>query len=202
MFCDGLGACLKDCPNGAIRIIEREAEKFDEKAVEEHLEKKKHAEKNAEHILPCVCLSGHVKMFQPSYHEGNQPGPLSALSHWPVQIRLIPPTAPFLNSADILVAADCTPVAYPDFHNLLKGKVIMIGCPKFDDAQTYMEKFAEIFRSSDIRSVTVLEMEVPCCAALPVIVKRGMNNAGKNIPIEEIVLSTQGHILRRREYAE
>jgi hypothetical protein len=113
-----------------------------------------------------------------------------------------PTTAPFLNGADIFVAADCTPVAYPDFLNLLQGKVVMMGCPKFDDAQEYLGKFADIFRSSDIRSVIVLEMEVPCCAALPVIVKREMNNAGENIPIEEIVVSTQGRILRKRQYAE
>jgi ferredoxin len=207
MYCDGLGACLKDCPNGAISIIERESDEFDEKAVEEYLEQKKHVEKMAESVLPCGCPSSVVQVFQPSYHEGkeqvSQGSTSSALSHWPVQVRLVASTAPFLNGADVLVAADCTPIAYPGFHQeFLKGRVVMIGCPKFDDAQEYVKKFTDIFRESDIKSVTVLDMEVPCCSALPVIVEKGMQNAGKNIPLEEVVISTQGYILRRRKFAE
>jgi NAD-dependent dihydropyrimidine dehydrogenase PreA subunit len=205
VYCDGLGACLKDCPNGAIEIIEREAEEFDEKAVEAYLEEKKHSEKVTDVSLPCGCPSNQVKVFQPSCHESKHQGThastSSALSHWPVQIRLVPPTAPFLNGADILVAADCTPIAYPDFHQeFLKGRVVLIGCPKFDNPQEYIKKFADIFRESDIRSVTVLDMEVPCCSALPAIVNKGMQISGKRIPIEEVVISTQGHILREHEY--
>jgi hypothetical protein len=117
-----------------------------------------------------------------------------------VQIRLVPPTAPFLKGANLLVAADCTPVAYPDFHgDFLKDKVIMMGCPKFDNADEYIQKFADIFRTADIRSVTVVIMEVPCCSKLPAIVERGMAIAGKHIPVEEIVVSTRGYILGRKQ---
>ncbi len=183
-YCDGLGACLKDCPNGAIKIIEREAEEFYEKAVEEYLDEKKRDEKRAEIGLPCGCPSSRVQVFQPSYHESEKPGSRvsssSALCHWPVQIRLVPSQAMFLKGADILIAADCTPVAYPDFHQtFLRDRVILIGCPKFDDAQEYIRKFADIFRESDIQSVTVVDMEVPCCSALPVIVNKGIQIAAK-----------------------
>jgi ferredoxin len=205
IYCDGLGACLKDCPTGAIKIIEREAEEFDEKAVEAYLEEKKHSEKMAGLSMPCGCPSSQVKVFQPSSHEAQNQGARartsSALSHWPVQIRLVPPTASFLKGADILVAADCTPIAYPDFHReFLKGRIVLIGCPKFDNPQEYVEKFADIFREADIQSVTVLDMEVPCCSALPAIVNKGMQISGKDVPIEEVVISTQGHILRKHEY--
>ena len=117
----------------------------------------------------------------------------SALSHWPIQIRLIPPKAPFLKGADLLVLADCCGVAFPNLHpELLKGKVVMMGCPKFDDVQEYIMKFAEIFKTADIRHITSAVMEVPCCAGLPMIVKKGMQLAGKQIPMEEIVISVRG----------
>lgn len=122
----------------------------------------------------------------------------SALTHWPVQIRLIPASAPFLKGADLLVLADCTPVAYPNLHNdLMKGKVVMLGCPKFDDIQDYVEKFTDIFRTAGIKSVTTVVMEVPCCSGLPVIVKKGMAAANEEVPMEEVVLSTRGKILKR-----
>jgi len=112
-----------------------------------------------------------------------QPGMVPALSHWPIQIRLVPPTAPFLKGADLLVTADCAPFAYPNFHqDFLKGKVLMVGCPKFDDVQAYIQKFAEIFATSDIKSITVVVIEVPRCQGLPMIVQKAMTLAGKNIP--------------------
>jgi hypothetical protein len=118
---------------------------------------------------------------------------VSALTHWPVQIRLVPPSAPFLKGADLLVAADCTPVAYPRFHDdLLRGKTVLLGCPKFDDAEDYVKKFAAIFETAAIKSVTIAVMEVPCCQGLPVIVRKGMAIAGKEIPIEVVVISTRG----------
>jgi hypothetical protein len=122
----------------------------------------------------------------------------SALSHWPVQIRLVPPTAPFLKEADLLIAADCTPVAYPRFHNdFLKGKVVLLGCPKFDETEMYIEKFAQIFSEANVRSITVLVMEVPCCQGLPVIVRKGMGMAGKKIPMEKVVIGRSGEIIKR-----
>ena len=213
-YCDGLGACLGECPNDALQVIEREADEFDEKAVEQYLEAKAKAEAKAEGkadggeaTMPCGCPSAQMQSFvrETPCQKADEPAGLagshsSALSHWPVQIRLVPPTAPFLKGADLLVAADCTPVAYPDFHReFLHGKVVMVGCPKFDDAQPYIDKFAEIFEKAGLRSVTVLTMEVPCCQGLPVIVKRGMDAAGKKVPMEQVVISTRGEVLKRQK---
>lgn len=169
VYCDGLGACLGECPTGALRIVERVADDF---------------------VPSSSCTEANRPL--------SQEGAVSALSHWPVQIRLVPATAPFLKGANLLVAADCTPVAYPNFHrDFLKGKVIMVGCPKFDDVQEYIKKFSDIFKTADIHSVTILVMEVPCCQGLPMIVKKGMELAGKEIQMEKIVISSKGGILNR-----
>lgn len=201
-YCDGLGACLGECPNDALRIIERKAEDFDEQTVEEHLKSKGQAQSPAESAMACGCPSAQIQNFIPprSCQEFNQPVFIStagsALSHWPVQIRLVPPTAPFLKGADLLVAADCTPVAYPHFHqNFLRGKVVMVGCPKFDEVQAYVQKFADIFRTADIKSITLVVMEVPCCQGLPMIVKKGMEMAKKKIPLAQVVISTRGEVM-------
>ncbi len=206
-YCDGLGACLGECPNDALRIIEREAEGFDEEAVEEYLQSREQAQGPAA-TMPCGCPSTQIQSFasQKSSEGVEEQVPLSsavsALTHWPVKIRLVPPTAPFLKGADLLVAADCTPFAYSSFHSdFLKGKVLMVGCPKFDEVQAYIEKFAEIFRTADIKNITVLAMEVPCCQGLSIIVEKAIEIAGKEIPIEKVVLSTRGMALKRRKLA-
>lgn len=201
-YCDGLGACLGECPKGALTIEQREAEEFDEKAVEEHLSSREEREPSHKILMAQGCPSARLQTFAPKPLNEETPSQASALLHWPVQIKLVPPTAPFLKGASLLVAADCAPVAYPNFHrDFLKGKAVMIGCPKFDDVQGYVEKFADIFRSANIKSVTVLDMEVPCCSALPRIVQRGMELAGKNVPLEEVVISARGEILKREEAA-
>jgi ferredoxin len=201
-YCDGLGACLRECPKGALTVEEREAEEFDETAVEEHLSSR--GKEEAAHEMPMAhgCPSARLQTFIPKPLDEEPVTQTSSLSNWPVQIRLVPPTAPFLKGANLLIAADCAPVAYPNFHrDFLKGKAVMVGCPKFDDVQGYVEKFADIFRSANIKSVTVLDMEVPCCSALPRIVKRGMELAGKNVPLAEVVISARGEILKREEAA-
>jgi len=201
-YCDGLGACLGECPKGALSVEEREAEEFDEEAVEEHLSSQEEEEPGPGIPMAQGCPSARLQTFVPKPPGEEQAVQQSALSHWPVQIRLVPPTAPFLKGANLLVAADCAPVAYPNFHrDFLRGKVVMIGCPKFDDVQGYVEKFTDIFRSANIKSVTVLDMEVPCCSALPKIVKRGMELAGKGVPLEEVVISARGEILKREKAA-
>jgi ferredoxin len=201
-YCDGLGACLGECPSDALRIVEREAEEFDEGAVDEHLKKVLQSRKEPEPVMACGCPSSQIQSFQPSkagrkVDEPEVPGEAaSVLSHWPIQIRLVPPTAPFLKGADLLVVADCVPVAHPNFHRqFLPGKVVLMGCPKFDDAEEYINKFSEIFKIADVRSLTVLDMEVSCCSALPMIVRRGMASAGKEIPIQEIVIGRRGSII-------
>ena len=207
-YCDGLGACLGECPNGALTVVEQEAEEFDEEAVEEYLSSKAQDESPEEATMACGCPSAQIKAFAPSasFQEANEPAlqasAVSALSHWPVQIRLVPPTAPFLKGADLLVAADCTPVAYPNFHqDFLKGKAVMVGCPKFDDAQEYIQKFTDIFSTAEIKSVVVVVMEVPCCQGLPIIVEKGMEMAGKRIPMEKVVISARGDVLGRERLA-
>jgi len=203
-YCDGLGACLGECPNGALTIVEREAEEFDEEAVEEYLSSKAQEESSEEATMACGCPYAQIQSFVPpaSREEANKLTIHSALSHWPVQIRLVPPTALFLKGADLLVAADCTPMAYPNFHqDFLKGKVVMVGCPKFDDIQDYIQKFADIFNTTDIKSVTVVVMEVPCCQGLPIIVEKGMEMAGRKIPMEKVVISPRGEVLGREKLA-
>ena len=201
-LCDGLGACIGDCPQGALKIIERVTDEFDEDAVEKHLEEQKESEPMPE-TLPCGCPSTQIQDFttETSCQAANKPVSLaseeSALSHWPVQIRLVPPDAPFLKGADLLVAADCVPVAYPALHNdFLKGRVVMIGCPKFDDKESYVEKFAEIFKTAGIKSITCLIMEVPCCSGLPGILSKGMEKAGTTIPLKKVVISNRGKIIK------
>jgi Pyruvate/2-oxoacid:ferredoxin oxidoreductase delta subunit len=203
-YCDGLGACLRECPQGAIRIVERKAEAFDQEPVEGYLKEREYTGKASDIHLACGCPSAHIQTFKPVCENNTRPisqiHTLSSLSHWPVQIKLVPASASFLKGANLLVAADCTPVAYPDFHrDFLEGRVVLLGCPKFDDVQEYIRKFADIFRTADIQSVTVLDMEVPCCSALPVIVHKGMEIARKHVPIEEIVISTRGKIFNKAE---
>ncbi len=199
-YCDGLGACLGECPMDALHVVEREAEDFDEKAVEEHLAAARPPQEAP--VMACGCPSAQIQSFvRPAACEGaNKPVRISsgsALSHWPVQITLVPPTAPFMKGADLLVAADCTPFAYPDFHrDFLEGKVLLVGCPKLDDAAAYIQKFADVFRTAGVKSVTVVTMEVPCCQGLPVIVKRGMDAANAHIPMTQVVISTRGEVIR------
>jgi NAD-dependent dihydropyrimidine dehydrogenase PreA subunit len=201
-YCDGLGACLGECPQGALRLIEREAEDFDPEAVERHLESKPEASAPEGHLGPPAlqCPSRQIRLLDtapaPAPTSGSR---ASVLSHWPVQIRLIPPNAPFLRGADLLVAADCTAVAVPDFHSrFLDGRVVMIGCPKFDNVAEYVERFAQIFAANPIRSVTVLSMEVPCCSALLGVVRKAMDKAGTHIPVDEIVIGVRGNIVETR----
>jgi len=192
-YCDGLGACLRECPKGALTVEEREAEEFDEKAVEHHLFSREKEE--PAHGIPMAqgCPSARLQTFTPKPLGGEPVAQASALSHWPVQIRLVPPTAPFLKGANLLVAADCAPVAYPNFHrDFLKGKAVMVGCPKFDDVQGYVEKFADIFRSANIKSVTVLDMEVPCCSGLVHMARQAILASGRDIPLREITIGVKG----------
>lgn len=198
-YCDGLGACIGECPQNAIRILEREADEFDAAAVDEYLKSLESTENKTEEPMACGCPSTHVQEFPvaPSSLDAEKAGgQKSALTHWPVQIRLIPPTAPFLKDAHLLVAADCATVTMANLHQgFIRGRVVMIGCPKFDDPAPYIQKFAEIFKAHNIKTVTVLVMEVPCCQGLPSIVRKGMELAGKDIPVKKIIASTRGDVI-------
>jgi NAD-dependent dihydropyrimidine dehydrogenase PreA subunit len=210
-FCDGLGACLGACPTGALTIVEREADEFDEEAVEEYLAAKDKQDKPVSpENLPCGCASSHIQTFAPhaSCQSANSPTvqnvggqSTSMLNHWPIQIRLIPPHAPFLQNAELLVVADCTAVAVAGFQQkYLAGKTVMMGCPKFDDAEDYIQRFAKIIETCNLKSLTILIMEVPCCSAMNVIIKKAMKAAGKTVPVEQITISTRGEELARTRW--
>lgn len=196
-YCDGLGNCIGECPQDALKIVVREAIDFDEEAVARHL--KVQNSRSSSPGSSCQCPSSAVRHIEPKAGLAAEPSAsVSALSTWPVQLRLVPPHAPFLKGADLLVASDCTPFAYGGFHrDFLPGRVLLMGCPKLDDTQLYADKFAEIFKQNDIKSITVVVMEVPCCQAMPQIVKAGLKAAGTSVPLETVVVSVGGDIVER-----
>ncbi len=205
-FCDGLGACLGHCPEDAITVIEREAEEFDEKAVEVHLHKQKEVEPQPEPKPQPVftgCPSSramHFKAPEAEERASSTASSVSQLIQWPVQLKLVPVNAPYFQDADLLIAADCVPFAYPNFHqDFLKGKAVVVGCPKLDDIQLYKEKLTEIFKSNSIKSVTVPYMEVPCCFGLVKVTEDAIAASGKNIPFKKIKVGIRGDIKPEEE---
>jgi NAD-dependent dihydropyrimidine dehydrogenase PreA subunit len=221
-YCDGLGACLGECPEGALQVIDAEVDPFDEAAAMAHVRATGHpsphpgqghggqghhpkvaAAAPAGQTLACGCPSTVIQTFQPQTpcDRANAPvsrpaSGVSALTHWPVQIHLVPPTAPFLRGADLLIASDCVPAAYHRFHDdLLRGRSVLIGCPKFDDVEAYVQRLAAIFSDSGIRSITVAVMEVPCCQGMPAIVKKALAKSGQEIPLQVVTISTRGERL-------
>ena len=185
-LCDGLGACLGHCPEGALKIIHREAPDFYAEAVEEHLAKAGTPE----------CVSCDVKVDASTIET---PAKLSGevvpigQRQWPIALRLVSVNAPFFQDAEILVVADCVPFSYPHFQQeFLPGRVLVYGCPKFDNAQGYVDKLTEIFQRNNIKSVTMLKMEVPCCSGLQRIVEIAVAQSEKKIPVENITIGLQG----------
>lgn len=179
-LCDGLGACLSACPMDALKIIRRESEAFDEKAVQEHLGSR-------------TCSS--PLSMETSETSGSDPmqGLPSGLGNWPVQLRLITPSAPFLKKSDLLLLADCVAVACPGLHrDLLPGKRVVMTCPKLDDAEEAVERLVAIFREAEIRSLSLAIMEVPCCAGLAGIVREAIRRAGLEIPCNETIILRSG----------
>lgn len=171
-YCDGLGACLGQCPQGAITITEREAEAFNEAEVHKHLKNKK----------PSIIQTKQTTQPQKP--------------QWPIKLNLVPPKAPFFEDADILLAADCAPVALKNFQEtLMQNKRIIIGCPKFDDARAYAQKLTEILQQNNIASVTVAHMEVPCCTGLKWAINKALEVSGKQIPIKEYEVKIGGEVV-------
>ncbi|MDK2937830.1 MAG: hypothetical protein PWP62_2838 [Eubacteriaceae bacterium] len=207
-YCDGLGDCLPSCPTGAITFVEREAAAYDEEAVKKNMAAKKAGSacpgsqakviEKAEDKLPCGCPGSSSKAIvreDAQVQTSDQQGLDSQLRQWPVQIKLAPVNAPYFNGAHLLIAADCTAYAYGDFHNqFIKNKVTLVGCPKLD-AVDYAEKLTEIIRLNDIKSVTVVRMEVPCCSGIVAAVTTALKNSGKMIPWQVHTISTDGKIL-------
>lgn len=191
--CDGLGDCLPACPTGAIRIIERKAAPFDQKAVDRRTEEKTRAA--LPEPLDCGCPGTLEKPFgRPVQKSPERPSAsTSKLGQWPVQLHLVNPKAPYLRDAELLLAADCTAFAHGDFHErFIKGRVALIGCPKFDDAGAYKEKLKLILELNPIRSITVVRMSVPCCRGMTAIAKQAMLESGILVPYGEVVIDTDG----------
>ena len=192
-FCDGLGDCLPECPTGAISFEEREAPAYDEKAVKE-------AQKNQAASKHMGCPGAKSMQIQrPAAPETGisapNPGQMSALRNWPVQIKLAPVTAPYYNGAKLLIAADCTAYAYASFHqDFIRNKLTLIGCPKLDQVD-YSEKLTAIIQNNDIQSVTIVRMEVPCCGGLEMAAKKALQNSGKFIPWQVVTISIDGKIM-------
>ena len=188
-YCDGLGDCLPACPTGAISFEEREAPAYDHQAVL--------AAKNAKvQGSPCGCPGTQAKQITRDIKTDHPHAPVSSeLRQWPVQIKLIPTVAPYLQNADLLIAADCTAYAYGDFHqDFIRGHITLIGCPKLDEGD-YSEKLTEVFRNNAIRSVTVTRMEVPCCGGIERAVRTALQNSGKDIPLQVVTIATDGALL-------
>lgn len=194
-YCDGLGDCLPTCPTGAISFVEREAAAYDEKAVQEHMQKK-----NAQTITSAGSHTGcpGSRMQQFKRQETASPIPAqvnSQLGQWPCQIKLVPVSAPYFNGAKLLIAADCSAYAYARMHDdFMRGKITLIGCPKLDSID-YSEKLTQIIQSNDIQSVTVVRMEVPCCGGLEMAAKKALQASGKFIPWQVVTISRDGRIL-------
>ncbi len=198
-YCDGLGDCLPACPTGAITFVEREADAYNEEAVMENKRKKMQEKMKKEGMtLPCGCPGTQSRKIE---HADNGEAdvsyvkPVSRLSQWPVQIKLVPPRAPYFDGAKLLIAADCTAYAYASFHeDFIKGHITVVGCPKLDGVD-YSEKLTEIIAGNDIKSVTVVRMEVPCCGGLEHAAKTALQKSGKFIPWQVVTISTDGKIL-------
>ena len=212
-YCDGMGDCLPECPTGAIRIVERDAAAYDEKAVQERKMAKMQEQMKAGGMAlhpeghtppPGGCPGKAMRTFnrtgavadtEVGPPDSRLPIPHSQLAQWPCQIRLVPVKAPFFQGAKLLITADCTAYAYANFHQeFMRGKVTIVGCPKLDPVD-YSEKLTEILRENDIKSVTIVRMEVPCCGGLESAAKKALQTSGKFIPWQVVTLSLDGKII-------
>ncbi len=218
IFCDGMGACLDVCPTGALKIVERESDEYDPDATFRHVLKtrgeeaadhvhginhKEHEEEGAEaeselppdrrYTFGCPGSMAQEINRSPAPRKDNTVSGTSELSQWPIQLHLISPFAPYFNESDLLIAADCTAFTLGSFHqDLLKGKKLIIACPKLDETSTYVEKIAEILKKNTVYSVTVATMVVPCCSGLNHIVERAVEMSGTNINVKKVVVGIDG----------
>ncbi|KKK76495.1 hypothetical protein LCGC14_2863060 [marine sediment metagenome] len=222
IYCDGLGDCIGQCPEDALTIEQREANPFDAQAVQQHLadapsDAEAQSDTEAQQVstaqaqgqgpaLPCGCPGAMAQTLEPEKareadaENQNMAAEPSQLGNWPVQIALVPTKAPYLQGARLLIAADCVPFALADFHRrLLGGRVLLIGCPKLDDADFYREKLTEIFRDNQIQDVEVAYMEVPCCQGLVYLVSQALEACGKSIPFKTTKVAIKGQILQTQE---
>ncbi|MCG8512534.1 MAG: 4Fe-4S binding protein [Halanaerobiales bacterium] len=201
-FCDGLGDCLSECPQGAIKIVEREAAEYDQEAVEKRLALLAQTKDHAAHG---GCPGSRMMVFEQKEADANQQltavngGDLqikikSQLTHWPVQLMLVPEQAPYFNGKELLITADCVPFTYPDYHlDLLRNKSVVVGCPKLDDLEYYIERLTAIFSANDLTGLTVAFMEVPCCSGIVKAVETALARSGKDIPLQRVKIGIKGN---------
>lgn len=204
-YCDGLGACLSGCPQNALTIVRREAVPFDEEAAMRHVASRKEARrqqlfqplgKHEPGTLGCGCSGSTVQEFAPQKPQGSKAaGPVVGRRQtWPVKLRLVPPSAPFLKGADILLAADCSPAASARFHEIAAGKVVLIACPKFEDNQEMRDRLTALFAEARPASVTALRMEVPCCRGIAAVCHEAAASCG--LVADELVMGRDGNLCR------
>lgn len=221
IYCDGAGACLGHCPTGAMQIEQREADDFDETAVAQHLATAAVAAAETRGTAPAAhgitppvqapataahghggCPGSAVRNFAPRTQDAAAPFPPAQawLGNWPVQLHLVPVAAPHYAGARLLICADCVPFAYPDFHTgMLAGRTLLIGCPKLDDSQAYVEKLTRIFAQNDIASVEVAFMEVPCCFGMVALVRQALEASGKRLPASAVRVGIGGELQGSRQ---
>lgn len=212
-YCDGLGACLGHCPQDALHIIEREADEFDEEAALNYVKNIKAVKEeshsgcqsghsHAHHHAGGGCPGSRMRMFKQDNNEAKASSVSSddievkikpQLRQWPVQLHLVPANAPYFDNADLLVTADCVPFAFANYHiELLKGKAVVVGCPKLDDLEAYVEKLTDIISQNNLKSVTVAHMEVPCCSGIVKAVDIAVQMSGKSIPVKKVKITIDG----------
>ncbi len=211
-FCDGMGACLDVCPVDALKIVEKESDEYDVEKTVEHVKEERgdEAARNVHGVedekevggapMACGCPGSMMRDFKKDTDDGccgSDVAGSSELRQWPIQLHLISPEAPYFKDADLVIAADCVPFSYPNFHHkFLKGKSLVMFCPKLDDGQdVYLEKLTHMFKTQNIKSVTIVRMEVPCCGGVGHIVEEALKGSGKNIIIKEYTISIQGEIV-------
>lgn len=203
IYCDGLGDCLPGCEAGAITIIERESLPYDDDAVQDRMKEIK-GKQQVKKVMPSGCPGSVSRLIERNENkllkmnnkvsEKNEENS-SQLEQWPVQLKLVNSKAPYLKNANLLIAADCTAYAYGSFHNdFIKGRIVLIGCPKLDDVKFYKEKIQEILKSNNIKSLTIVRMEVPCCGGIVAATKQAMLDSEIIIPYNEIVIGVNGDI--------
>jgi Fe-S-cluster-containing hydrogenase component 2 len=192
IYCDGLGACIGHCPEDAITIEHRQAAEFDEEATKAHLAREKESHKQADFV--CPGMKAQKLQVKGPATDSTAEVP-SQLSQWPVQLKLVPPSAPYFANADLLLVADCVPFAMGDFHNrLLKDNSIAVGCPKLDDVDFYIEKLAAILKANKLNSLSVIHMEVPCCSGLTHIARQAIANNNIEMSFEDVTIDLQGNV--------
>lgn len=209
-FCDGLGACIGECPAGALTIEERETKEFDENAAKAHMKsgeaaglhtkKGTRTEESPELSAAAPCSLSFGKPGTATEAGPGQQmhklGPNSQLSSWPIQMRLAHTNAPYFKNSRLLIAADCSAFACPSIADFIKGKVVLIGCPKLDETKPFVEKLTEILHTNDVLDITVLHMEVPCCTNLLRLVSEAVNRSGKKIPICQFICMIGGSVTK------